>query len=262
MAKHMPLFRPQEPLECILPRVENWYLGDQGQRLLNSEKTIISKQLQNCFGYHLVQLSISNQFTLFQDSSVNRNYLAHPFLNQQHDHVDVCCEYDALPFETDSVDVVILHHAHEFSQNPHDVLREIQRIITPRGHLIIAGFNPWSLQTLFHMAKNINTTEPWQQHWLSRKRIADWLGLLGFHVTGVKYVFPQASLNCDGHKLDSISAAVREQIIRTPFGASYIISAIKDVRAITPTRPNWLSITKSLTGRLSPVNPARSKEVA
>jgi len=158
--------------------------------------------------------------------------------------------------------VVILHHAHEFAQNPHDVLREIQRIITPRGHLILAGFNPWSLQTLFHMANNINTTEPWQQHWLNRKRVTDWLGLLGFHVTSTKYVFPKKRLEFSQQKLDSLAAAIRAQIVRTPFGASYIISAIKDVQAITPTRPSWLSITKSFTGRLSPVNTARSKEVA
>ena len=47
---------------------------------------------------------------------------------------------EELPLEHNSCDVVVLHHALDFAQSPHQVLREAARILRPGGHLILLGF--------------------------------------------------------------------------------------------------------------------------
>jgi SAM-dependent methyltransferase len=261
MAKHRPLFRPQEAPEAVLPRIEQWYLGEQGQRLLAAEQIVVDQQLQNCFGYHLLQLSVSSQFTLYDSSAVQHKYRAHPLSQSTDTAPDVLSGFEMLPFETGSVDVALLHHAHEFVANPHEVLREMQRVVTPRGHLIIAGFNPWSLLGAHTLASRFRSDTPWRQHLISKRRIVDWLSLLGFGVIHIQYVFPRPWPEFDRQWLAKSSGAIRDNIHRTPFGACYIISAVKDVSTLTPVRPSWSTVAKPFAG-LSPVNPVRSKEVA
>ena len=57
----------------------------------------------------------------------------------------VICRYDELPFASQSIDLVALPHVLEFTDDPHEVLREVARVLMPEGRLIITGFNPLSL---------------------------------------------------------------------------------------------------------------------
>ena len=50
-----------------------------------------------------------------------------------------------LPFDAQSIDLILLPHALEFIDNPHEVLREVDRVLRPEGRVLILGFNPWSL---------------------------------------------------------------------------------------------------------------------
>jgi len=36
-------------------------------------------------------------------------------------------------------------HTLEFTNDPHQVLREVDRVLIPEGHVVILAFNPWSL---------------------------------------------------------------------------------------------------------------------
>ena len=51
---------------------------------------------------------------------------------------------DALPLATDSVDALLLPHTLELHDNPHEVLREVARVLIPEGHVVVLGFNPVS----------------------------------------------------------------------------------------------------------------------
>ena len=44
-----------------------------------------------------------------------------------------------------SLDLIVLPHALEFTDDPHLMLREAYRVIRPEGQIVIAGFNPFSL---------------------------------------------------------------------------------------------------------------------
>ena len=50
-----------------------------------------------------------------------------------------------LPFPENALDLIVLPHALEFTDDPHQLLREVYRAMRPEGQIVIAGFNPFSL---------------------------------------------------------------------------------------------------------------------
>ena len=59
---------------------------------------------------------------------------------------------DSLAIASDSVDAVVLPHTLEYEPEPHEILREVGRILSAEGHLIVFGFRPlssWGLRHLF-----------------------------------------------------------------------------------------------------------------
>ena len=57
----------------------------------------------------------------------------------------VWCDLLDLPFEAQSVDLLVMPHTLEFTSDPHRLLREAERVLMPEGRLIILGFNSLSL---------------------------------------------------------------------------------------------------------------------
>ena len=55
--------------------------------------------------------------------------------------VAVIHRYEELPFATHSIDLVVMPHILEFTEDPHQVLREVERVLVPEGHVVITGFN-------------------------------------------------------------------------------------------------------------------------
>lgn len=68
--------------------------------------------------------------------------------------VDVVCDLRELPFAANSIDLAVLPQRHEFHDNPHQILREVERILIPDGQLVITGFNPLSLWGLRRQMPN------------------------------------------------------------------------------------------------------------
>jgi ubiquinone/menaquinone biosynthesis C-methylase UbiE len=54
-------------------------------------------------------------------------------------------DFDALPFDSASLDLVVLPHTLELASDPHQTLREVERVLVPEGRVVIVGFNPASL---------------------------------------------------------------------------------------------------------------------
>ena len=94
------------------------------------------------------------------------------------------CNLDELPFASQSLDLVVLPHALEFAEDPHRVLREVERVLMPEGQVVISGFNPISL---WGARQLVGRTEgspflPTAGQFLALPRLKDWLKLLGFEV--------------------------------------------------------------------------------
>ncbi|QRN41669.1 MAG: methyltransferase domain-containing protein [Neisseriaceae bacterium] len=72
---------------------------------------------------------------------------------------DVVSSYTYLPFDENSVDILICHHVLEFSQAKDLLIRDISRILKPGGNLVVCSFNPhrlwlinpkWEGDTIFY----------------------------------------------------------------------------------------------------------------
>ena len=109
--------------------------------------------------------------------------------------VDACkptsivAEAEWLPFAANSVDLLILPHVLEFSQKPHNILREVSQCIVPEGILVIAGFNPRSMLGMANKVTGLTGAMLQGTRFYSVIRIRDWLSLLGFEPVAGEFEF-------------------------------------------------------------------------
>ncbi|TXK98478.1 methyltransferase type 11 [Methylococcaceae bacterium HT1] len=134
----------------------------------------------------------------------------------------------ALPFKSESVDMVILPHLLEFDRHKHQVLREVERILKPEGKLTILSFNPWNIYINLQYMKRREKHTPWIPGLVSRTRVEDWLRLLNFEVELA------AGFNFDATRINSGHAEGRGQELRV---AAYGIKAIKRCYHLIPLTP-------------------------
>ena len=59
--------------------------------------------------------------------------------------IALACDFSALPFPANSLDLVVLPHTLELHADPHATLREVERVLVPEGRVVICGVNPVSL---------------------------------------------------------------------------------------------------------------------
>jgi len=151
---------------------------------------------------------------------------------------DVVCDFTALPFAAHSADLVVLPHVLEFSDDPHLILREIERILIPEGQIVIIGFNPlslWGVRRRFERSGDF----PWRGSWLSLNRLKDWLQLLGFEVD-------RGTLGCHVPPLTQEKWLRRWHFIdkagrrwRVFSGGVYLLRAIKRTPGMRLIAPPW-----------------------
>lgn len=95
------------------------------------------------------------------------------------------CDFEALPFPSHSLDLVVMPHVLELARDPHHTLREVERVLMPEGKVVIAGFNPASLwglwQRMGQMGVKSATVLP-QGEFITYWRLRDWLRLLDLEV--------------------------------------------------------------------------------
>ena len=240
-------WKPRPALAELLPKLQGWLHSEQGQRLLASQQTMLDEALSGCFGYHLLQLSIDPSLELYGESRIQNKFRSHPLGSG----TDTLADFEQLPFASESMDVVVSHHVQEFIDNPHELLRELQRVVMPNGQLIVIGFNPWSLMG----AKSLlgrwlpPSRSPWHNHLISGWRMKDWLGLLGFEVKYRYFGHHRPQL------LDSIEQPVINELLRSwPLGSFYMISAVKQVTQMSPIKPKWKLANPGFAA-LAPIKP-------
>lgn len=90
---------------------------------------------------------------------------------------------DALPFASDSTDIVVLPHVLEFEADPFAALREAERVLVPEGHVVVVGWNAMGLMGAWrHLprAGGRNERPPWNGRFHTPGRVRGWLAELGF----------------------------------------------------------------------------------
>jgi SAM-dependent methyltransferase len=214
-----------------------WFETPLGQRILHVEMQHLSTLLPQLFGFHLVQIGDIGRGQLLESSRIRHKCI----VSRSIDTPSPClyAHATALPFANDSVDVVVLPHILDFEDHPHEVLREVQRVLIPEGHVIILGFNPLSLWGLWHWFLLKREVAPWCGRFLPILRIKDWLALLGLDVVTQHTFFFSLPLQ----RQHFIRTAQRldqwgERWLPT-LGAIYVLVACKRVLPLTLIRPRW-----------------------
>ncbi len=234
-----------------------WLQTPPGRYLLAWEQARIDAQVADVFGFHAVQLGLPEL------DALQANRMPHRWLVQLGAEtpsaggraVAVCCEFDALPFASQSLDLVVLPHTLEFARDAHHTLREVERVLVPEGRVLILGFNPASLwgarQWVGRWALRFGADRDGSALYLPRagdfigsRRLRDWLRLLGFEIDGGAFGCYRPPLRSQPW-LDRWAWMEKAGDRWWPvFGAVYTISAVKRVRGMRLIGPAWKKVPK------------------
>ena len=230
------LLRGLPDADMLSNQMAHWFQSPQGEAVLRSERETIHAALEKLFGYHILQLGFSEEHSLIEQSPVGHKIIFSPSFRAGSKRA--VASNEELPLTSDSVDVVVIHHALDFAENSHRVLREAARVLRPGGHMLIVGFNPyscWGIWKLFKRKKNI----PWRGRFISKGRVSDWLKLLDLHIDSVRYGlhFMPTKMSKLLSRADSLEKFGNK--IRSPFGGAYYIHCINEASPLTPIVPRW-----------------------
>ncbi|OQX09181.1 MAG: hypothetical protein BWK73_23425 [Thiothrix lacustris] len=213
----------------------DWYATAAGQNTLARVQSIVSRMSADIFGYYALETgALAGQHSFLQESRVASQFSLGILPGEP---ASIVGTPEQLPFALNNLDLVIASHALDCTGSPHQVLREIERVLVPEGHCILIGFNPISFKGLAQL-----------RYWFTPKarpcqfyttfRVREWLSVLGFEVCetvsagfcpvlGGDYLFKQ------GRWLDRLGNHYRLMT-----GNVYIIHAQKKVSNMTPLLPS------------------------
>jgi SAM-dependent methyltransferase len=244
--------------EGAIIQLPQWLKTPAGEYLLAWEQRHLDQAVADVFGFHALQLGLPELEALGANRMPHR-WLAveSPPLSAEaraeaaagpegpgpaKSAVALHCHFDALPFESASLDLVVLPHSLELARDPHLTLREVERVLVPEGRVLILGFNPASLwgtrQRLGRMRRRLGMgTErdlflPRAGEFIGYRRLRDWLRLLSFEVESGRfgcYIPPVTSAKWLARFSWMEKAGDRWW---PPFGALYYIVAVKRVRGM------------------------------
>ncbi len=211
---------------------------------MEREQAFFDNTVTDIFGFNAVQIGLP-QHDLLRSSRIPLRFKAGKEFGAQ-----VWMEAVELPFETGSLDLVLLPHVLEFSEHPHHILREVERVLRPEGSVIISGFNPLSLWGLRRVLGS-KGGYPWNGRFIALTRMKDWLALLGFevevgHFAGYAPPFKQGAWLNRSNFMEP--AGDRWW---TVCGGVYFLHAVKRVPGMRVIKPNW---KEGLVGNLLPAS--------
>jgi len=258
-----------------------WLETATGRILLCQESARVRLVLDGLFGDQFLQIGAWGGHEFRQFARTKRTAVVGSTVDEV---VDLVTAPGCLGIANDSIDVVLLPHVLEASDDPHSVLRELDRVLRSDGHVVILGFNPVSLWGLRHLLSR-RRYPPGLRRLVSEHRLRDWLRLLNFSVDHSSFHYfsapvlrhgsrryRPASMTAEedtGARRKRDPARRRNRFLRAmrlstvaateawrrhaPFAGCYILVARKALYPATPIRLAWIP-KRRLVGRL--VNPS------
>lgn len=218
-----------------------WFDSPLGRRVFALERKLLAEALSQVFGWQLLQIGEWGQpLQLMEAARTQRRVLVSAAQSTPElPALAIRSRLDSLGIASDSIDAVLLPHTLEFEASPHEVLREVARVLLADGQLIVLGFRPFSSWGLRQMLA-AQGLPPGTERYLPEHRVRDWLQLLGFEVIeSRRYLFTlpfgaaeprsQRFMESAGGKLWPL------------FAGAYMLRARKRLYTLTPIRPRqWI----------------------
>lgn len=234
-------------------QLRQWFSTPSGEALLQAEQAQAADLLPNLFGYYIAQIGLLEHRDLLATSRIARRFVLNLDPGEPGGSTQRAeCRADALPIASSTMDVVVLPHTLEFEDDPHQVLRESERVLIGEGHIVLFGFNPWSLWGLCRSLMKWRRTPPWCGKFIRLARLRDWLSLLGFDIVEQRSFYFRPPLR--GARAIARTAVLEKLGKRwwPYFGGAYVVVAKKRVVTLTPIKPQWKTRRLVTTGLAKP----------
>lgn len=226
--------------------MSQWLETPAGRYLLEWEQRHLDTAVVDLFGFHALQLGLPEL------DALRANRMPHRWVGSEapprsadegaapRAAVALQLDFDALPFDSQSLDLVVLPHALELARDPHQTLREVERVLLPEGRVVVVGFNPaslWGMRQKFgRMGRAFGRRGelflPNTGEFLGYRRLRDWLRLLSFEVEAGRF-------GCYRPPVASEQWLARTEWMDHSgerwwpvFGAVYFVVAVKRVRGM------------------------------
>ena len=210
-----------------------WLTTPLGHYVLESELNYVDETVADVFGFNALQLGLPGHDFL---RASRIPFKCHVAPNGQ---AGLVARFRDLPIASNSVDLLVLPHVLEYSVNPHQILREVQRILMPEGHAVILCFNPRSLWGVRRAFNRTPDAYPWDGQFIALPRLKDWLALLELEIIAGRmgcYV-PPFTQNKWLQRFSFMEAAGDRW---WPIaGGVYFLHVVKRVRAMRLILPKW-----------------------
>ena len=213
--------------------IDDWLDTPQGRYVMAWEQDKIDAVVVDLFGYNALQLGLPQLDLLAHNRIPLRQTVS------ESGGANVRCDFHELPFAANSIDLVVMPHVLEFHDDPHQILREVERVLIPDGQLVITGFNPISLWGARQRLSRRHDGFPSNGHYLSVLRLKDWLQLLSFEVE-------RGNFGCYAPPCHSRRWLRRWHFMESAgdrwwsfAGGVYLLRAVKRVRGMRLIMPPW-----------------------
>lgn len=237
----MPETSPEKRIIALGP----WLDTQAGGYVHAWEQRCLDALTVDVFGFNAVQIGLPQINALranrMQSKWLTDQYLPSAEIGEISQNVALAHDFADLPFASQSLDLVVLPHVLEFAKEPHQVLREVERVLIPEGQVIVCGFNPASLWGVRQAAWRVCGAHylPPEGEFISLARLKDWLKLLNMEVN-------RGHFGCYAPPFRSEQWLNRFAFMEKAgnrwwpyFGAVYMVQAIKRVKGIRLIGPAW-----------------------
>lgn len=214
---------------------EHWQSLSQGNNVRVELELALVPIMERIFGYYLVKLGNLSSEIQVTSSPIRQQFnLSQTLIKPSHIKSKSC----RLPLQNNSVDAFLLVAELDFAQDPHQIIREVDRAITSNGHVVIAGFNPFSLAGIMKYLPINRKNMLHDGRFFTAARIKDWLQLLDFEIIKQEQVvysglFMRRRLN----QASRIQLWCRRFL--PWFSSMYVIVARKRDMPLSPIKPRW-----------------------
>jgi SAM-dependent methyltransferase len=241
-----------------LPVFEAWYQTALGRQLLADQRHFVDELTGGFSGAHQLVVTVSHRLPLATGNDFGQRMMTTNCWSRDLGDGVVVCDGDELPFPGESMDLVVLHHTHDFSERPHQVVREAARVLRSCGRLLIIGFNPfssWGLRKLVTRSQQA----PWSGRFVARGRLEDWLRLLEFEVEQSLTRFYRLPIRPAGKGRRKRTMERVGQRLHLPGGAYYGVLAEKKVAASVDTKTSWRQLRPATVPVAGSLGAARTR---
>lgn len=226
------------PDKTLRERLSLWFETPLGRSLQAYESHRLREILPSLYGTVAIQLGRIGRLDMLDASTVPTRALL-DIASGPNGLAVVHGRPEEMPFDAHSADVVLMPHTLDFCTDPHQVLREVDRVLRPEGHVVVIGFNPvgpWGFRRLLARRPRVM---PWCGKFFRLARIKDWLSLLDFEVTHGRMLYYRPPLKSESamerlHFLDKMGDRWWPMM-----AAVYLVVAKKRVIGVTLMPLAW-----------------------